>query len=155
MASKEREILKFKKTQGQFSPLFCPNPLCKNHFTPKEKFWAKNGWSETQKYPFVNQRYKCRSCQRQFSYNTFSFDFRKKLINLSPEILELSMNAMSNSSIARKLKVGELVVRNRLALLARQAKLFEKEMEPKINIKEAISYDGFETFSGSQFSPCG
>ena len=64
------------------------------------------------------------------------------------------MNGMTNCSIARNLKIRERVVRNRQGLLSRQAQLFEKKLEAKLKIQEPICYDGFETFSNSQFSPC-
>ena len=63
------------------------------------------------------------------------------------------MNGMSNNSVARLLKVAEGTVRDRLKLLARQSVLFEKENYPSV-ITENVAYDGFETFSHSQFSPC-
>ncbi len=63
------------------------------------------------------------------------------------------MNGMSNNSIARLLNVAEGTIRDRLKLMARQALFFEKENYPK-RLKENVAYDGFETFTHSQYSPC-
>lgn len=63
------------------------------------------------------------------------------------------MNGMSNNSISRGLKVSEGTVRERLKTLAKQSLIFEKEHSP-ITINEDVAYDGFETFTHSQFSPC-
>jgi len=60
---------------------------------------------------------------------------------------------MSNNSVARLLKVSEGTVRDRLKDLARQSILFENENLPR-KINENVAYDGFETFTHSQFSPC-
>lgn len=60
---------------------------------------------------------------------------------------------MSNNSIARLLKVAEGTVRNRLIEMARQSLFFEKENYPK-ELTEDVAYDGFETFTNSQYSPC-
>lgn len=136
-----------------FKPSFCPNPDCKFHKTG-ENFYKLNGIIKTQKAPFKNQRYLCKSCLKQFSYNTFQLDFRKRLTDLSKDIFQMSLNGMTNRSIAKLLKTRERVIRNRLGLLARQSQLFEKEIEVDLKITEAVCYDGFETFSGSQFSPC-
>ncbi len=92
-------------------------------------------------------------CKIQFSTNTFGLDFRKKSGGLSENILHYSLNGMSNNSVARLLKVAEGTVRDRLKSMARQSVLFEKENFPK-KIREDVAYDGFETFTGSQFSPC-
>lgn len=136
-----------------FGPPFCPNSKCIHHRRGPIGFAKKNGIVKTLKAPYFNQRYLCRSCGIQFSKNTFDFDFRKKFILLSRNVLAFSMNGMSHSSIARELKVSKGSVNLRLKNLAHQSLLFEKENAvDKIN--ENIAYDGFETFTYSQYSPC-
>ncbi len=139
--------------QIQLIPPFCPNPRCLFHFGTNLKFYVKNGFSPTDKPPFRNQRYRCLECKIQFSANTFGLDFRKKSEGLSEKILHYSLNGMSNNSIARLLKIAEGTVRDRLKTMSRQSVLFEKENYPK-RISENVAYDGFETFTHSQFSPC-
>lgn len=118
-----------------------------------ERFYVKNGWAKTKKAPFVNQRFRCKRCGEQFSTNTFGLDFRKRLVSLSENVLNSSMNGMSNNSISKILKISETAVRGRLKTLARQALFFEKGNLPE-KISENVAYDGFETFTHSQFSPC-
>ena len=139
--------------QLELIPPYCPNPRCLFHFGTGEKFYAKNGFALTDKPPFRNQRFKCTRCKIQFSSNTFGLDFRKRAVDLSEKILHYSLNGMSNNSIARLLKVAEGTVRDRLKIMARQSVLFEKENFPS-KIQEDVAYDGFETFTHSQFSPC-
>jgi transposase-like protein len=139
--------------QLTFTPPFCPNSKCIHHRFGKIGFAKKNGITKTAKIPKLNQRFLCKTCGTQFSKNTFDFDFRKKLIHLSRNVLHFSMNGMSHSSIARELKVSKGSVNLRLKNLAHQSLLFEKENEVQA-ITENIAYDGFETFTHSQFSPC-
>jgi hypothetical protein len=63
------------------------------------------------------------------------------------------MNGMSNNATAQLLDIAEGTVRNRITEMSQQSVLFEKENSPK-EITEDIAYDGFETFTFSQFSPC-
>jgi len=63
------------------------------------------------------------------------------------------MNGMSNNSVARLLNIAEGTVRDRLKVMSRQSLIFEKENFPK-KLTEDVAYDGFETFTNSQFSPC-
>lgn len=63
------------------------------------------------------------------------------------------MNGMSNNSISRLMNVAERTIRNRLTTLARQSLFFEKKNFPDM-IAEDVAYDGFETFTHSQYSPC-
>ena len=139
--------------QLELIPPYCPNARCSFHFGTEEKFYVKNGFTITDKPPFRNQRFKCAECKIQFSSNTFGLDFRKRAHGLSEKILHYSLNGMSNNSISRLLNVAEGTVRDRLKNMARQSLLFEKANYPE-KICEDVAYDGFETFSGSQFSPC-
>jgi transposase-like protein len=139
--------------QLQLIPPYCPNPSCIFHFGSDSPFYVKNGFARTEKAPFVNQRFKCTGCKIQFSHNTFGLDFRKRTPRLSEKILHYSLNGMSNNSISRMLDVSEGLVRDRLKELARQSLLFEKENLPE-KLIEDVAYDGFETFTYSQFSPC-
>lgn len=117
--------------QSNLIPPYCPNYRCQFHQRNDEPFFVKNGWTRTDKPPFRNQRFKCRACGEQFSANTFSVDFRKKIPEISESVLHFSMNGMSNNSIARLMKVAERTVRNRLGTLARQGLLFEKVTSPR------------------------
>lgn len=143
------------KTLDQFEliPPYCPSPRCIFHLGTDEKFYVKNGIVNTDKAPFFNQRYKCKACGEQFSTNTFGLDFRKRIPSLSERILHYSMNGMSNNSIARLLKVAEGTIRDRIRDMSDQSLYFEKKNYPK-RLIEDISYDGFETFTHSQYSPC-
>ena len=137
-----------------FTPPFCPNSKCLYHQARDYRCYVKNGFERTQKPPHINQRYKCVHCRRGFSRNTFCIDFRKKKPGLGEEILACSLGGMSNNTLASKLKVAEATVRNRLTFLARQALLFEKETSVNLKITEPVAYDGFETFTYDQYSPC-
>ena len=139
--------------QLELIPPYCPNSRCLFHFETESKFYVKNGWAKTEKPPFKNQRFKCKHCGEQFSANTFGLDFRKRVAGLSEQVLHFSMNGMSNNSIARLLKIAEGTVRDRLKEMARQSLYFEKKHYPK-TLNEDVAYDGFETFTHSQFSPC-
>jgi transposase-like protein len=142
-----------KFDQFNLIPPYCPNSLCLFHFGTETTFFVKNGWTKTDKAPFRNQRYKCKRCKIQFSNNTFGLDFRKRVVDLSENVLHYSMNGMSNNSIARLLNIAEGTVRNRLGAMAKQSVLFEQERAPQ-KLNEDVAYDGFETFTYSQFSPC-
>ncbi len=138
--------------QLELIPPYCPNIDCSFH-NGGEDFFVKNGRILTSKMPFVNQRFKCRACKTQFSSNSFRLDFRRRIADLSEDILHYSMNGMSNNSAARLLKVAEGTVRDRLKIMAQQSLLFEKQHQPT-TLTEDVAYDGFETFTHSQFSPC-
>lgn len=139
--------------QCELIPPYCPNPGCLFHQGTDKVFYVKNGLTPTQKPPFSNQRFRCKECRAQFSSNTFKLDFRKRLPDLSEKVLQYCLNGMSNNSAALILGVSESTIRNRLKELARQSLFFEKE-HALMKADEDIAYDGFETFTHSQYSPC-
>ena len=147
-------LIEFQKQQSLFYPPYCPYSKCKNHKAARSGFFARNGAQYTAKFPYLNQRYICLDCGKQFSYSTFHLDFRKKMPGLCEEIFSCKTNGMSNLSIARKLKISEATVRLRLSLMKRQALIKKKKLETGLKISEAVVYDGFETFTYSQFDPC-
>ncbi|MBL6991186.1 MAG: hypothetical protein ISR65_15485 [Bacteriovoracaceae bacterium] len=143
-----------KSTPYSLSPPYCPNKDCMHHHTPNCRFYYLNGVIKTAKFPFVNQRYICRYCKTQFSSNTFTMDFRKKIAGVNPIIMELKANGMTHRSVGKLLNISEDMSRKRCADLSRQAMIKENLLARQIVIKEDVAYDGFETFSHSQFSPC-
>lgn len=146
--------MKEKAMSDPFTPPFCPNKACSYHYTDKYQRFVRNGFERTQKPPGYNQRFKCLSCGVGFSRNTFSLDFRKKIPGIGEEILHCSLGGMSNNTLAKKMKISEATVRNRLTFLARQSLLFEKAKTENLIIQEPVAYDGFETFTYDQYSPC-
>jgi transposase-like protein len=149
----QKSLMAKSSGQLQLPPPYCPNSLCLFHNGTEERFYTKNGYTLTDKVPFKNQRYRCKRCKIQFSENTFKIDYRRKIPGLEKDILEKSLHGMSNNSIARGYKISESSVRSRLKTLSHQSKLFEKEFSIR-EIKENLAYDGFETFTNSQFQPC-
>ena len=139
--------------QLQLIPPYCPNNRCIFHLGSSKRFYIKNGWTRTDKAPFLNQRYKCKQCKIQFSANTFSLDFKKKTPVDNEFIMFCTLNGVSNTTVSKRLKISESTLRNRITLMSHQSLLFEKEHSSS-RITEDVAYDGFETFTYSQFSPC-
>ena len=65
-----------------------------------------------------------------------------------------TLNGASNSSIARQNGVTEKTIRRRLEQMHLCGIVFFKKELDKVTISEPIAYDGFETFSYSQYNPC-
>lgn len=139
-----------------FTPTFCPNKDCDDHhLSDGSKYqYVKNGFVETAKPPHINQKYRCKKCKKGFSQNTFAFHYRKRIVGISSHIMHCTVNGMSNHSIAKTFGISETTVRRSLVHTARQSLLFEKEQNSKIKINESVAYDGFETFTFDQYSPC-
>jgi transposase-like protein len=139
--------------ENNFLPPYCPNSRCTFHHGSSIKFFVKNGSTKTNKSPSINQRFKCKYCLHQFSRNTFSIDFRNRKESLFKNTLLWSSNGMTNNSISKLLHVSERTIRRRIRSLSAQSIFFEHRIYPT-KINEDLAYDGFETFTYDQFSPC-
>ena len=139
--------------QQNFIPPFCPYPDCQYHQTPCDKFYCRNGVYQIKRFPYVNQRYRCKGCLRIFCYSRFKLDFKEKQFGLNDPIFSLCVRGISNREIGRLLKVSENLVRGRIAKLMRWILLKQEFYLQELKIDEAIVYDGVENFAYSQFDP--
>ena len=133
---------------------FCPNPECENHKEnlPDTTWYTPNGLYKTHAFGAV-QRYKCKTCNRGFSTQTFSLDyFAKKVINYE-EVQQQVSSSVNNRALARNLNVSPATVTNRIDRLSRQCISFHTDQLAKIKLAEDLAADGFESFCVSQYFP--
>ena len=136
-----------------FNPPFCPYKACLFHaFPPKERWWRKEGFHETRCFGHV-PRFRCRSCGRTFSTQTFSLDFyaKRQIDYRSLEGLESS--SISVRALARHLSCSCGSVLNRIDRLARQSLACHSRLRPLARRHESVCIDGFVSFDRSQFFP--
>ena len=135
-------------------PPFCPNADCPFHCEkPFGDWFAKTGSRYTLKNPRGEQKYRCKICLKGFSTATLRLDFRHRSIDSFEHIFNQSTQGLSNRSIARILNLSEGNVRNKIDHMARQSLLNMEKETHKLKIKEDLAYDGFETFTYSQYDP--
>ena len=135
-------------------PEFCPNKECglhKKELTTK-KWYNKYGIYKTKAFGAV-QRYKCNSCNKTFSKQTFSIDyFAKKVINYK-ELLKKLVSTSSNRDISRDFDISTGTVSNKITRLSRQAIAVHEELRNQIVLNDDLTADGLESFTVSQYYP--
>ena len=141
-----------KSKQSNYIPPFCPNPKCSCHVDPHPKFWHKTGIRKVKKYPGFVQKYSCKICKKGFSYTSFTLEYRRRSDPFE-FVFKCSTSGMSNRSIATILGVSEHKVRECIKVLSRQCLLNQERLIQNKKVENSLVYDGFETFSYSQFDP--
>jgi transposase-like protein len=135
-------------------PPHCTNPNCKyhNHQTAP---WPVVLWGSFQsgRPPRVIQRYRCLSCGRTFSDQTFRTTYWLKHPELLVLVQKLAVSGASNSQIARSLGVTPATVDNLLFRLGRHCILFHRHMMSRASPRRDIAIDGLVTFEYSQHLP--
>jgi len=135
------------------SPPFCPNPNCSLHTrSAAGRWWQCIGYHTTRCFGEV-RRFRCRSCRRSFSSQTFSTDYyAKKRIDYR-ELEDLLASSMSVRSLARKFGCSCGSVLNRIDRLSRQAIAAHSQLRPLASRHEDVCIDGFVSFDRSQYFP--
>ena len=137
-------------------PLFCPNPLCPNH-SPERKesagWFTPNGTYSTRAFGTV-QRFRCLSCGRGFSEQTFSIDYYAKRTLPYGELFHMLYTTSSIRDMARAFRVKPDTVLNKLSRLARNCLERLVKLNDMVRLQENLVADGFENFTVSQFFPC-
>lgn len=145
-------LLSVEATRFSFEPPFCPWPECPSHSTE----WI--GWqhygSFSRKDGSSIPRFRCKSCRRTFSTQTFSHTYYLKRRDLSVPIAAGLQAGSAHRQIARSEGCAPSTVTRRAARLGRHAILLHSlTLENSPPPSEPIVYDDFETFSYSQDFP--
>ena len=133
-------------------PPFCPNNCCQNFHRPGKNWYVKNG-SYYSRRAGKTQVYKCKSCGKRFSSETFSLDYHTQ-IKISYRFLMQNIYTSSGiRDLSRLMKVSCSTILNRISRLSRQMLAVSHTLSREIQLKEDLVADGFESFVKSQYMP--
>ena len=135
------------------NPPFCPYAACPCHLSPpSRRWWRRAGFHHSACFGRV-ARFRCRSCLRTFSTQTFSPDFYAKR-RLDYRRIEAELASSSSvRSLARNLGASCGCVQNRIDRLGRQAIACHAALRPLARRREDVCIDGFVGFDLSQNFP--
>jgi transposase-like protein len=132
---------------------FCPNPECEHHQKALTTNWyVALGTYYTKCFGRI-QRYRCKSCHRIFSSQTFSLDYYAKRTIDYETLEELLASSMSQRALSRHFNLSCNSVQNRIDRLARQGLALHARLRKTLPPTEAICIDGFVSFDTSQYFP--
>ena len=139
----------------EFQPPFCANPACPHHHCgPSAPYTAFVPWGSYKTLAFgIVPRFRCSSCGKTFSRQTFRVDYWLKRV-LDYDDLELRLASCSSiRAIGRAWGVAGKAVQNRIGRAARQALAFASRLASLRRPAEDLAADGFESFCVSQYFP--
>ena len=134
---------------------FCPRQSCPNHHPQNLKpgWYSTAGWYDTIAFGAVD-RFRCKSCGKYFSTQTFSIDYYSKR-TISYSRLHKHLITTSNiRDMARDFSVSVDVVLNKIERLARNCIAVLQNLQNELILQEHLAADGFESFTVSQYFPC-
>ena len=142
------------------SPTFNPAPHCTNpqcrffhHNDPHDTSWRSDHGTYSTKAFGTVQRYRCHSCGKTFSTQSFSMDY---WVHHPVDYLPLIQNLVSTSGQGNMSRFHHLryeVIQNRYERISRFFLALHAYLRSHLSLEEDFVLDGFESFSCSQFFP--
>src|SRR5262245_3649302 len=134
----------------RFYPPHCPWPECPDHTTGHRSF-QRNGWYRTLSSPSRIPRFRCKTCWRTCSRQTFSASYYLKRRDLPVLIASGLVACSAHRQIARSFHCSKTTVTRQAERLGRHAILFHRKcLDALPSILESIVHDHHEVFIGRQ-----
>jgi len=135
-------------------PPHCPNENCHFHRHDRHLWrFVKAGFFSRLASPQRIQRYRCDTCCRYFSTQTFSVTYWKKRADLLEPLFHQLVACSGYRQIARMYRVSPQTILGLTARLGRHCQLVHEELRPRGAIAEPLALDSFESFEYSQDHP--
>ncbi len=134
-------------------PPYCPNPGCDSHENTVVWRFVKKGFYLRDRRPYRVQRYRCCSCGRYFSSQTFSPSYWLRRGDLLESTFHRLVSCSCFRQIARETGVSHSTIRRLSDRLGRHCLLFHERMRPKACPEEPLVLDGLRSFEHSQYWP--
>ncbi len=139
-----------------FHPPHCPNPTCDFHVDSTGWRFKRAGTYERAQKPFVIQRYRCVTCKRSFSSQTFSVTYWLRRPDLLEAVFHAEVSCSGHRQIARQLGVSHTTIQRLVERLGRHCllvhEMFRRRAKEKL-ASEPLVMDGLGAFSGGQYWP--
>ena len=142
----------------RFTPAYCPSPSCWQHRIEPGAFRFRRLKSSYLRRcdGRIVPRFRCLACRGGFSQQTFAASYYLKRPELTVPIAQGVVNGAAHRQIARVAGCAPSTVAKRIARLGRHAELLHQLCLGALPaIAEPVNYDDFETFTGTQYHPCG
>lgn len=133
-----------------FTPPFCPYRDCPRHSGTSPQFAVRHGTYHPKCRSHPVQRYRCRTCSRTFSRQTFRVDYRDHRPELNAPLFTSIASGIGIRQTARNLGLSFRCTELKLRKIARHARRLN------LNVREGLSgtvrfhFDELETFEGQR-----
>ena len=133
-----------------FQPPFCPHRGCPNHRDPGPEFFNRHGtfWPKCRAHPVP--RFRCRSCRRTFSRQTFRVDYRDHKPHLNAPLFDLTSMGIGIRMSARRLGLSRRATEEKLRKLARHLRRLNLTLRRPLHGHVELHFDELETFEANR-----
>jgi transposase-like protein len=133
-----------------FSPPFCPHRSCSQHATPRPGFSVRYGRYRAACRASPVQRYRCRTCRRSFSRQTFRVDYRDHRPGLNPKLFLLLASGIGLRQSSRVLGLSRRCTELKFRKIARHLRRLNLSLRVPLGGKRSFHLDEFESYEGAR-----
>lgn len=133
-----------------FCPPRCPYRSCSQHTDPESNFFTRHGSFKPRCRPHDVPRFRCRSCGRTFSRQTFRADFRDNRPSLNPRLFLLIASGVGLRQSSRLLKLSRRCTELKFRKIARHLRRLNLNLRDRTEGSATFHLDEIETFEGQR-----
>jgi transposase-like protein len=130
----------------EFVPPFCPNTACQRHEQPRAGFFVRHGFYLAACRPAPIPRFRCRSCRRTFSTQTFRQDYRDRRPELNEPLFVRLVSGTGYRQLARTMDASVGALQRKARKMARQAGLLHENLSAHLPTGRTFVLDEEETY---------
>jgi transposase-like protein len=129
-----------------FTPPFCPYRSCSRHADPRRGFCIRHGTYHPSCRPHPVQRFRCRSCRRTFSRQTFRLDYRDHRPDLNPQLFTTIASGVGIRQSARNLRLSLRCTELKTRKIARHLRRLNLNLRAPLDASTGLHFDEIETY---------
>ena len=131
-----------------FQPPRCPYRSCSQHLEPSPGFFVRQGFYRALCRAHPVPRFKCRSCGKGFSRQTFRYDFRDHRPSLNARLFGLLASGVGLRQCARDIGLSRHCTELKARKLARHLRRENLNLRGPLPANASFQFDELETYEG-------
>lgn len=137
----------------EFHPPRCPNLSCPQHRNPTGTFFWRVGSYQPDCRAEPVPRFRCRTCRRGFSRQTFRHDYRDRRPETNARLFSLLTSGVGLRQSARLLGLSAQSAQQKLCKLARTLRGLHANLSRRLPAEQTYLMDEEETFEQASIRP--
>lgn len=129
-----------------FRPPFCPHRSCAQHEDPTPRFYHRHGSYVARCRPRPIPRFRCKSCRRTFSRQTFRMDYRDKRPDLNEKVFERLILSAGLREMAMELPLTYRCTALKVRKIARHLRQLNLNLRRPLEGRVVLQLDELESF---------
>jgi len=136
-----------------FQPRFCPNTRCEMHLGGAPGFCESHGsyWPKCRDRPVP--RFRCKTCSRTFSRQTFRHDCRDRVPSVNARVFELLCDGAGLRQTARRVGLSVHGVQHKFRKIARSCRALHEAASRRLPAGRTYLFDEEESYEAASIRP--